>query len=153
MKAIVRDTYGSPDALELRDVDEPAIKDDGVLVRVRAAAVRPGDLFLMEGVPYVFRIGFGLRGPRRRIPGFDVAGIVEAVGTKAPSRSLTEEETGSKATLSCVGQGYCRRGSPFTGNLGMGIRCDVTGSWLSLAAPSLSGRRVRETVRPRRSMG
>ena len=69
MKAIVRDTYGSPDALELRDVDEPAIKDDGVLVRVRAAAVHPGDLFLMEGVPYVFRIGFGLRGPRRRIPG------------------------------------------------------------------------------------
>lgn len=92
MKAIVRDTYGSPDALELRDVDEPAIKDDGVLVRVRAAAVRPGDLFLMEGVPYVFRIGFGLRGPRRRIPGFDVAGVVEAVGTKVTLPVLSRKK-------------------------------------------------------------
>ena len=82
MKAIVQDKYGSPDALELRDIHEPAIKGDEVLVRVRAAAVHPGDLFFMEGVPYVFRIGYGLRGPRRKIPGFDVAGVVEAVGTK-----------------------------------------------------------------------
>lgn len=51
MKAIVQDKYGSADVLELRDIDEPAIKDDEALVRVRSAAVHPGDLFFMEGVP------------------------------------------------------------------------------------------------------
>jgi NADPH:quinone reductase-like Zn-dependent oxidoreductase len=59
-----------------------------VLVRVRAAAVHPGDLFFTEGVPYVFRIGYGLRGPRRKIPGFDVAGVAEAVGTKVKEKEL-----------------------------------------------------------------
>jgi NADPH:quinone reductase-like Zn-dependent oxidoreductase len=81
MKAIVQDDYGSAGVLRLRDIDAPAIKASEVLVRVRAASVHPGDLFLMEGVPYVFRIGFGLRRPRRRVPGLDVAGVVEAVGT------------------------------------------------------------------------
>jgi len=100
MKAIVQDTYGSPDALELRDIDEPEIKDDEVLVRVRAAAVHPGDLFFMEGLPYVFRIGFGLRGPRRKVPGFDVAGVVEAVGSKVRELRPGDEVFGN-------GKGTC----------------------------------------------
>ena len=95
MKAIVQGKYGSPDALELRDIDEPAIKGDEVLVRVRAAAVHPGDLFFMEGVPYVFRIGYGLRGPRRRIPGFDVAGVAEAVGAKVKDLRPGDEVFGN----------------------------------------------------------
>src|SRR5436305_15157336 len=80
MKAIVQRRYGSPDVLQLRDVDEPVVGDDQVLVRVHAAAVSIGDWHLLRGVPYVIRLVAGLRRPRREIPGLDVAGQVEAVG-------------------------------------------------------------------------
>src|ERR671923_2685050 len=80
MKAIVQTQYGSPDVLQLKDVDEPVVKDDEVLVRVHAAAVNIGDWHLLRGVPYVIRLVAGLRGPRREIPGLDIAGQVEAVG-------------------------------------------------------------------------
>jgi NADPH:quinone reductase-like Zn-dependent oxidoreductase len=80
MRAIVQDKYGSPGVLELRVIDKPVIKDDEVLVRVRAAAVNIGDWHLLRGVPYVMRAVFGLRRPRRAVPGLDIAGQVEAVG-------------------------------------------------------------------------
>jgi NADPH:quinone reductase-like Zn-dependent oxidoreductase len=80
MNAIVQDKYGSPDVLELRAIDKPVVKDDDVLVRVRAAAVNIGDWHLLRGVPYVMRAVSGLRKPRRAVPGLDIAGQVEAVG-------------------------------------------------------------------------
>ncbi len=83
MKAIIQDTYGSPDVLQLKDIDRPVVRDDEALVRVHAAAVHPGDLLIMRGQPYILRVlGFGLRRPKKQVPGFDVAGHVEAVGTK-----------------------------------------------------------------------
>ncbi len=80
MKAIVQTRYGSPDVLQLKDVEKPVVKDDEVLVRVHAAAVNIGDWHLLRGVPYVIRLVAGLRAPRREIPGLDIAGQVEAVG-------------------------------------------------------------------------
>jgi NADPH:quinone reductase-like Zn-dependent oxidoreductase len=80
MKAIVQTRYGSPDVLQLKDVDEPAVGDDQVLIRVQAAAVNIGDWHLLRGVPYVIRLVAGLRRPRREIPGLDIAGQVESVG-------------------------------------------------------------------------
>lgn len=81
MKAIVQDTYGSPDVLALRDIDPPTVGDDDVLVRVYAAGVDPGVWHLMTGLPYLVRLmGFGLRQPTLRVRGTDVAGRVEAVG-------------------------------------------------------------------------
>lgn len=80
MKAIVQDKYGPPEVLELRDIDVPVVKDDEVLVRVHAASIHIGDWYGMKGVPYLMRIVFGLRKPRNRIPGTDIAGTVEAVG-------------------------------------------------------------------------
>jgi len=80
MKAIVQDNYGSHEALELEDVDKPEIADDEVLVRVRAASVHVGDWILLTGSPYVMRLATGLRKPKNRVPGTDVAGTVEAVG-------------------------------------------------------------------------
>ena len=92
MKAIVQDKYGSPDdVLELQDIDKPVAKDDEVLVRVRAAAVHPGDWMVTTGRPYIIRIGTGLRKPRKRVPGFDVAGHVEAVG-----KNVTEFQPGDE---------------------------------------------------------
>jgi NADPH:quinone reductase-like Zn-dependent oxidoreductase len=80
MKAIVQDRYGSPDVLELRDVEKPVVGDDGVLVRVRAAALNAGDWHHMRGLPYAVRMGGGLRKPKQSRLGTDVAGHV----TSAP---------------------------------------------------------------------
>lgn len=81
MKAIVQDRYGSPDVLELREIDRPVMGDDDLLVRVHAAAVDPGVWHLMTGLPYLARVmGFGFRRPKVRVRGMDVAGRVEAVG-------------------------------------------------------------------------
>jgi NADPH:quinone reductase-like Zn-dependent oxidoreductase len=81
MKAIVQDSYGSTDVLELKDVDKPAVGDDDVLVRVHAAGVDQGVWHLMTGLPYLVRVmGFGLRAPKTRVRGTEFAGRVEAVG-------------------------------------------------------------------------
>ncbi len=81
MKAIVQPAYGSPDVLHLGEVDRPEIGDDGVLVQVHAAAVCKGDVHLLTGKPYLLRLmGYGVRRPRQRVPGQDVAGRVAAVG-------------------------------------------------------------------------
>jgi NADPH:quinone reductase-like Zn-dependent oxidoreductase len=85
MQAIVQDRYGSAEVLEARDIDRPAIADDEVLVRVRAASVHVGDWILMTGVPYVMRMGTGLSKPKNPVPGTDIAGTVEAVGTRVQS--------------------------------------------------------------------
>lgn len=82
MKAIVQHGYGSPDVLELMEVDRPAVADHEVLVRVRAASLNARDWHVMRGDPYVARLSFGLRGPRTDILGTDFAGRVEAVGRK-----------------------------------------------------------------------
>jgi NADPH:quinone reductase-like Zn-dependent oxidoreductase len=81
MKAIVRDTYGSPDVLELRDIDKPEIGDDEVLVRVHAAGVGRDVWHVMTGLPYPIRLaGYGLRVPKNPVIGSDVAGVVEVLG-------------------------------------------------------------------------
>src|SRR5687767_10346659 len=81
MKAIVRDTYGSRDVLELRNIDKPEIGDHEVLVHVRAAGVDRGVWHVMAGLPYPIRLaGYGLRAPKNPVIGSDVAGVVETVG-------------------------------------------------------------------------
>jgi NADPH:quinone reductase-like Zn-dependent oxidoreductase len=81
MKAIVHHKYGAPDVLEPRDVDEPALTDDGVLVRVRASSVNPAEWFAVTGRPYVARPAMGLLRPKDAVLGADFAGTVEAVGS------------------------------------------------------------------------
>jgi NADPH:quinone reductase-like Zn-dependent oxidoreductase len=81
MKAMVRDTYGSADVLELRDIDIPEIKDEEVLVRVHAAGVGRDVWHVMTGLPYPLRLaGYGFRAPKNPVIGSDVSGVVEAVG-------------------------------------------------------------------------
>ncbi len=107
MKAIVQDAYGSADVLELRDIDKPAVGHDGVLLRVRAAGVNPGVWHAMTGRPYLMRImGFGLRRPKVRVRGTDVAGRVEAVGKDVASLQPGDEVfgdcNGSFAEYACA---------------------------------------------------
>src|ERR671921_1308331 len=81
MKAIVRDAYGSPDVLELREIDIPEIADDEVLVHVHAAGVGRDVWHVMRGLPYPIRLaGYGFRAPKNPVIGSDVAGVAEAVG-------------------------------------------------------------------------
>ncbi|MHC4954986.1 MAG: NAD(P)-dependent alcohol dehydrogenase [Planctomycetota bacterium] len=81
MRAIVQHKYGSPkDVLELQEIDKPAPKDDEVRVRVHAAGINIGDWHTMRGTPFVIRLMCGLRAPRIRVPGMDIAGTVEAAG-------------------------------------------------------------------------
>src|SRR5213594_860875 len=81
MKAIVQDRYGSADVLELRDIENPAVGDNEVLVRVRAAGCGPDVWHLMTGLPYFARLTVGFRRPKVGIRGWDVAGTVDAVGS------------------------------------------------------------------------
>jgi NADPH:quinone reductase-like Zn-dependent oxidoreductase len=80
MRAIVRETYGPPDVLRPADVPVPTLRDGDVLVRVRAASANAGDWHLLRGTPLPFRLVAGLRTPKSKIIGIDVAGHVEAVG-------------------------------------------------------------------------
>ena len=91
MRAIVQDTYGSADVLELADIDTPLVGDSEVLLRVHAASAFIGDWHIMTGLPYLFRIVAGLRGPKIRIRGQDVAGRVEAIG-KEVTRFQPDDE-------------------------------------------------------------
>src|SRR5215212_6900315 len=92
MEAIVRDAYGPPDVLELRDINIPEIGDDEVLVQVHAAGVGRDVWHVMAGLPYPIRLaGYGLRAPKNPVIGSDLAGVVEAVG-KDVSRFQSGDE-------------------------------------------------------------
>ena len=96
MKAIVSRGYGSPDGLELCDVDKPDLSEDGVLLRVRAASVNPYDWHMMRGHPYFVRLGEGLRRPKHEVLGVDVAGEVEAVGASVMELRPGDEVFGGR---------------------------------------------------------
>jgi NADPH:quinone reductase-like Zn-dependent oxidoreductase len=99
MKAIIQDRYGSPDVLQLREIDRPVVGDDEVLIRVHAAGIDQGVWHLMAGLPYLVRIaGFGLRAPKNPVRGLDVAGRVEAVG-----ENVTEFQPGDEVFGTCNG--------------------------------------------------
>lgn len=94
MRAIVQDSYGTADVLRPGTLDVPAPADDEVLVRVRAAGLDRGTWHLMTGLPRMARLMSGLRTPKRRIPGLDLAGTVVAVGTGVTRFSPGDEVYG-----------------------------------------------------------
>ena len=82
MRAIVQSGYGSVDNLELGEAPRPEPAEDEVLVRVRAASLHPDVWHVVAGQPAVLRLmGSGVRRPHQRVPGTDVAGLVESVGS------------------------------------------------------------------------
>jgi NADPH:quinone reductase-like Zn-dependent oxidoreductase len=106
MKAIIQDRYGPPDVLKLREIDRPTVKDDEVLVRVRAASLHPDVWHALRGVPYVLRVmGSGLRRPKNPVPGTDVAGLVESVGESVTRFHAGDEVFGQNVGAYLWGNG------------------------------------------------
>src|SRR5580700_3423969 len=90
--------YGPPDVVEVNDLDKPVPRDNEVLIKVRAASVNPLDWKTMTGGPFIVRLLLGLRKPKIKHLGFDVAGQVEAVG-----RNVTQFKPGDAVFGTCRG--------------------------------------------------
>jgi NADPH:quinone reductase-like Zn-dependent oxidoreductase len=105
MKVAVRDRYGPPDVVELREIDKPQPADDEVLVRVRAVSVNPADWYTLTG-PLIARVPNGLFKPKSNRLGVDFAGAVEAVGASVtqfrPGDEVFGARTGAFAEYVCV---------------------------------------------------
>jgi len=99
MKAIVCTRYGPPDVLQFNYVTNPTPTENEVLIKLYAASVNPADMHLTRGKPFFLRlISGGLRAPKRKIPGHDIAGRVEAVG-----RNVTHFKPGDDVFGACRG--------------------------------------------------
>ena len=107
MKAVVCDRYGPPEVLRLEDVERPVPDDDQVLVRVRATTVNRSDCGARSAKPFFSRAFSGLRRPKRRIPGMEFAGEVEAVGSAVTEFAVGDHVfgvrgAGAHAEFTCV---------------------------------------------------
>jgi len=98
MKAIVRTQYGSPDVLQLKEVEKPTPNDGEILVKIHAASANPLDWHRMRGAPFLVRLDEGLRKPRNPRLGADIAGRVEAVGN-----NVTQFQPGDEVFGVCAG--------------------------------------------------
>ncbi len=113
MKAIVRERFGSPDVLQLKEIEKPVPNDvRGVLVKIYASSVNPADRYDVNGMSFflrlllpLFRMGVGVRRPKERQVGTDIAGRVEAV-----SSNVTQFKPGDEVYGACIG-GYAEYGT------------------------------------------
>jgi len=102
MKAIVYTQYGSPDVLQLQEIEQPTPKDTEILVKVHAASANPADWHIMRGAPFLARLTNGLFKPKVPRLGADLAGTVEAVGKNVSQFKVGDEVFGE---LSLSGMG------------------------------------------------
>lgn len=109
MKAFRYERYGPPEVLELREVEKPAVTDEGVLVRVHASSVNPVDWHSLTGDPYLVRLQAGLLEPKIGVLGVDFAGTVESVGRDVqrfrPGDEVFGGRSGAFAEYVCVPEG------------------------------------------------
>jgi NADPH:quinone reductase-like Zn-dependent oxidoreductase len=99
MKAVVQHRYGPPDVLAVEEIGTPVAGDEEVLIRVHAAAINLADDVMVRGVPYIARLGGGLRRPRHGVRGMDVAGTVTEAGAKVTDLRPGDEVFGSCGDL------------------------------------------------------
>jgi len=102
MKAIVYTEYGSPDVLQLKEVEKPTPKENEVLVKVQAASANPADWHLMRAEPFLARLENGLFKPKITKLGADVAGRAEAVG-KSVSQFQAGDDVFGELPLNVLG--------------------------------------------------
>ena len=80
MKAVICTKYGSPDVLQLREVEKPIPKNNEVLIKIKATTVTSGDVRIRKADPFIIRLIFGFMKPRKNILGGNLAGVIEDVG-------------------------------------------------------------------------
>src|SRR6266545_3932775 len=118
MQAIIHETYGPPDVLDLQEIEKPKLVDDAVLVRVRAASVNRVDWYDVTGTPWIARPMTGLRRPKSRVTGHDFAGTVEAVGKDVTDLRAGDDVfgggSGSFAEYVCTAKGVARKPANLT---------------------------------------
>ncbi len=108
MKAYTKTRYGGPEVLRLEEVAKPSIKDNHILVKVKANSANPADWHILRGKPLFARFSFGLFKPRDEILGADFAGIVEEVGNNATPFKIGDRvfgenlDAGAFAEYTCV---------------------------------------------------
>ena len=121
MRAVTQRKYGSPDVLEVVDLDRPTPEAGSVLVRVEAASVNPLDWHMMRGAPYVARLQNGIRRPKRTTFGTDVAGVIVSVGAEVATWKVGDEVFGT-AIGSCAEFALSRQNSLATKPPGVGFQ-------------------------------
>jgi NADPH:quinone reductase-like Zn-dependent oxidoreductase len=152
MKAIVYYRFGSPEVLQLVEIDKPSPGEDQVLVKVRAASLNPADKHLMKGVPYLVRKAFKISIPTKEQPGRpgrDVAGVVEAVG-----KSVSQFKPGDEVFGHCVGscaEYVCGSESKFVSKPA-GVTFEEAASAPVAAFTALQGLRDKGQVQPGQSV-
>jgi NADPH:quinone reductase-like Zn-dependent oxidoreductase len=97
MKAIVYQTYGAPDVLQLKEVEKPAPRENEVLIKINETIVTPADCSFRKGKPFITRFFAGLIKPKH-IPGVELAGEIEAVGNNVKTFSIGDRVFGSAGT-------------------------------------------------------
>jgi len=106
MKAVVHDTYGPPEVLRITEIARPVPKDDELLVKVHASSVTRTDTGFRNSEYFFTRVFTGLRRPKRKIPGLELAGVVEAVGAAVTEFQIGDEvfgiRGGANAEYVCV---------------------------------------------------
>ena len=82
MKAVIAERYGSPDVLQIKNVEKPTPKSNELLIKISATSITAASTFMREGKPYFGRLFLGLTKPKVKTPGTDLSGIIEAVGAE-----------------------------------------------------------------------
>ncbi len=149
MKAIVRSAYGQPDILELREISTPTPGDGDVLVRIHAASVNRADIDYLTGVPFITRMGAGLRRPRNAGVGLDAAGVVDSVGAGVTRFSpgdrvfadLTEYGHGAFAEYACAPE---RAWAPIPAS----VPCEIAATLPEASIIAYQGLRGGRTIKP-----
>ncbi len=94
MKAIVQAQYGSPDVLQLQEVEKPTPKDDEILVQVHTATATPADSAFRKGEPFIIKLMYGLQKPRKPIGGVEFAGEIKGLGRDVTSFKVGDQVVG-----------------------------------------------------------
>lgn len=103
MKAITLSKYGSPSYLTLTNLPKPVPKDNQVLIKIYASSVNDYDLSLVKGKPYIYRIMYGILKPKIKIPGAEIAGIVEKTGKDIKNFHVGDSVFGDISTIGLGG--------------------------------------------------
>ncbi len=152
MKAVVCDRYGPPEVLRLSDVERPAPGPDQVLIGIRATTVNRSDTETRRGSPPVARLLTGLRRPRHRILGSELAGVIEAAGPAVTEFSAGDEVFGVKAwTFGAHAEFVCMRESAALAHKPAGVRFEEAAAVCDGVILALMGLRPAE-VRKGRSI-